>query len=178
MNCVSNVTLPFYATINVPEGFQYNDENQLSVAVSTDDLNIYVVQESFITSDLLNPCTNEKIPNVTVYIGELRMGGTIAFRMALNALVSSYNFMLGSQTNVNGEGWSSTDGYVQIKVVDNGVLKDYIVLGYADPENPKPIPTKDDVSVVLESYNVIEHNVGNEIILELTGEISFIVDMA
>lgn len=176
MNCVNNITLPFYATINVPEGFQYNDENQLSVAVSTDDLNIYVAQESFITSDLIDPCTNEKIPNVTVYLEEIRMGGTVPFRMALNALVSSYNFMLGSQTNVNNDGWSSTDGFVQIKVVDNGVLKDYIVLGYVDPENPKPIPTNDDISVVLKSYSVIEHTIGDEIILELTGAFSFTVN--
>lgn len=173
MNCVDNVTLPFSATINVPEGFLYNDENQLSVAVSTDDLNIYVVEESFITNDIQNPCTGEPIEGVTVYIKEIRMGGILAYRMALNALVSSYNFMLGSQANVNNDGWSSVDGHVQIEAMDEGVLKDYVVLGYEDAQNPQPIPTREDISVVLESYDVIPHTIGDQIVLELTGEFSF-----
>jgi len=173
MNCIDSVTLPFNVTINVPEGFYYNDENQLSVAVSTDDLNIYVAEETFITSDIKNPCTEEFIPDVTVYIEEIRMSGSLAFRMALNALVSSYNFMLGSQSTVNDDGWSSGDGFVQIKVVDGGVLKDYIVLGYVNPQDPQPIPTREDISVVLDNYDVIEHTIGNEKVLELTGEFSF-----
>lgn len=173
MNCVDNVTLPFSATINVPEGFLYNDENQLSVAVSTDDLNIYVVEESFITNDIVNPCTGQTVKGIKVYINEIRMSGTLIFRMALNALVSSYNFMLGSQTNVNNDGWSSTDGRVQIKVADEGVMKDYIILGYEDVQNQDSIPTKEDISVVLESYNVIEHTIGDQTVLELAGEFSF-----
>lgn len=175
MNCIDNITLPFSITINVPEGFYYNDENQLSVAVSTDDLNIYVAEESFITNDIKNPCTGESISDVKVYLEEIRMSGSLAFRMALNALVSSYNFMLGSQSTVNGDGWSSADGFVQIKVVDEGVLKDYIIIGYANPQDPKPIPTREDISVVLDNYDVIEHTIGNEKVLELTGEFSFVL---
>lgn len=177
MNCVDNVTLPFSATINVPEGFLYNDENQLSVAVSTGDLNIYAVEESFITNNIENPCTGEPIEGVEVYIREIRMSGNLAYRMALNALISSYNFMLGSQSNVNSDGWSSVDGHVQIEVMDEGVLKDYIIIGYEDPQNPQPIPIREDISVVLESYDVIEHTIGDQTILELTGEFSFIVAM-
>lgn len=178
MNCIDNVTLPFSATINVPEGFFYNDENQLSVAVSTDDLNIYVVEESFITDDIVNPCTQTTVEGIKVYINEIRMSGTLMYRMALNALVSSYNFILGNQPNVNNDGWSSTDGMVQIKLVDQGETKDYIILGYEDVQNPKSIPTNEDISVVLESYDVIKHTIGNETILELTGEFSFIVNRA
>lgn len=173
MNCIDNITLPFSATINVPEGFLYNDENQLSVAISTNDLNIYVAEESFITNDVLNPCTQEPIEGVEVSIREIRMSGTLLYRMALNALVSSYNFLLGSQTNVNNDGWSSTDGRVKIEALDEGVLKDYIIIGYEDPQNPQSIPTIDDISVVLESYDVIPHTIGDQIVLELTGEFSF-----
>ncbi len=177
MNCVDNVALNFSSTINVPEGFFYNDENQLSVAVSTDDLNIYVAEESFSTDNIKNPCTGENVNGIIVYINEIRMGGTLFYRMALNALVSSYNFMLGSQTNVNDDGWSSTDGRVQIKATDAGVTKDYIVLGYVDAENPSSIPTKDDISVVLENYNVIERAIGDQTVLELTGQFSFKVTL-
>lgn len=175
MNCVDSVTLPFSITINVPDGFYYNDENQLSVAVSTDDLNIYVVEESFITDSIKNPCTGDFISGAKVYIQEIRMSGTLAFRMALNALVSSYNFMLGSQSAVNADGWSSADGFVKIKVVDEGVLKDYIVIGYVNQEDTTSILTREDITVMLNNYSVIEHTIGNEKVLELTGEFSFLI---
>ena len=176
MNCVDSVTLPFSITINVPEGFYYNDESQLSVAVSTDDLNIYVVEESFSTNSIKNSCTGEVISGVKVYIQEIRMSGTLAFRMALNALVSSYNFMLGSQSTVNGDGWSSSDGFVKIKVEDEGVLKDYVVIGYIDQQETSSIPTREDITVMLNNYNVTEHKIGNEMVLDLTGEFSFLIN--
>lgn len=175
MNCVDSVTLPFSITINVPEGFYYNDESQLSVAVSTDDLNIYVVEKSFSTDSIKNSCTGEVISGVKVYIQEIRMSGTLAFRMGLNALVSSYNFMLGSQSTVNGDGWSCADGFVKIKVVDEGVLKDYVIIGYVNPGDTIPVPTREDITVMLNSYDVIEHIIGEERILELTGEFSFLI---
>lgn len=175
MNCVDSVTLPFSITINVPEGFYYNDESQLSVAVSTDDLNIYVVEESFSTDSIKNSCTGEFITGVKVYIQEIRMSGILAFRMGLNALVSSYNFMLGSQSTVNGDGWSSSDGFVNIKVEDEGVLKDYVVLGYVNKQDISSIPTREDITVMLNNYNVVEHTIGNEGVLEVTGTFSFLI---
>lgn len=175
MNCVDSVTFPFSITINVPKGFYYNDENQLSVAVSTDDLNIYVIDEYFSTDSIKNPCTGEFISGAKVYIQEIRMSGTLAFRMALNALVSSYNFMLGSQSTVNGDGWSSSDGFVKIKVVDEGVLKDYVIIGYVNQKDTKSVPTIENITVMLNNYDVIEHTIGTERILELTGEFSFLI---
>lgn len=177
MNCLDGVTIPFSTMITIPEGFLYSDKSQLSVAVSTSDLNIYVVEDSFITDELVNPCTSEPVPGITIYVKEIRMGGVMAFRVALNALVGSYNFMLGDNPLVNGEGWSSSDGFVQIKADDGGVLKDYIVIGYLDPENPDSMPTKDDIVVVLESYNVQKHTIGEETVLELKGTFSFKVQM-
>lgn len=177
MNCVNNVTFPFSSIITIPEGFLYNNENQLSVAISTDNLNIYAAEESFITNDIENPCTGEPITDAQVYVKEIRLTGTIIYRMALNALISSYNFMIGSElANVNDEGWSSTDGFAPIEVVDDGVVKDYIVIGYVNPQDPDNIPTEEDISVVLENYDVVEYTIGNQIVLELTGEFSFIVN--
>lgn len=174
MSCINSTKLPFSATVNVPKGFYYNDENQLSFAVSTDDLNLYVVEEYFMTSDLKNPCTEENIQEVKVTVKEVRMGGTLVYRLALNALVSSYNFMLGTQTNVNGDGWSSADGYIPMEVMEGLEKKEYVIVGYLDPSNPVA-PTIDDVTVVLESFKVIEHNMIEGKILEVAGEVSFTV---
>lgn len=172
MGCINNIKLPFSATVNVPKGFYYNDENQLSFAVSTDDLNLYVVEEFFMTNELINPCTQENIQDVKVTVKEVRMGGTLAYRVALNALISSYNFMLGTQSNVNDDGWSSADGYIPMEIIEGLEKKEYVVVGYLDPANPI-IPTKEDVIVILESFNVIEHDLTEGKILEITGEVSF-----
>ncbi|MGL4913779.1 MAG: hypothetical protein ACRC3Y_15260, partial [Romboutsia sp.] len=151
MSCINSARLKFASTINVAEGFYYNNENQLSFAVSTDDLNLYVVEEQFRTNDLKNPCTGENINDLLVTVKEVRISGTLFYRLALNALVSSYNFILGSQTNVNDDGWSSDDGYVFIKSIEELNQVDYIVVGYLDPTNPI-MPTREDITVVLENY--------------------------
>ena len=88
MNCVNNVTFPFSSIITVPEGFLYNNENKSSVAVSTDNLNIYAAEESFITNDIWNPCTGEPITDAQVYAQEIRLIRTKVYTMAWNTLIS------------------------------------------------------------------------------------------
>ena len=83
--------------------------------------------------------------------------------------------MLGSQSTVNGDGWSSSDGFVNIKVEDEGVLKDYVVLGYVNKQDISSIPTRENITVMLNNYNVVEHTIGNEGVLEVTGTFSFLI---
>ena len=71
---------------------------------------------------------------------------------------------------------SSSDGFVKIKVEDEGVLKDYVVIGYIDQQETSSIPTREDITVMLNNYNVTEHKIGNEMVLDLTGEFSFLIN--
>lgn len=173
MNYINNTTFPFSTIIEVPDSFQYNTDNQLSVAVSTDSLNIYVVRKSFMTHTLTD-VSGQQV-EIPVYVDEIRMGGFLAYRIAIDALISSYNFMLGAQASVNNEGWSSGDGFVNIETLVDGVLENYAVIGYVDPQNPV-IPTNYDIIVVFENYNITPHTIGNRTILEISGEFSFMIN--
>lgn len=179
MGCINSTKLPFSSVINIPRGFHYpkyfyyNDDDKFSFAVSTENLNLYLVENSFPTDEVKNPCTDNIINGLEVIVKEVRMSGTLYYRLALNALDSSYNFLPVTQDNVNEDGWSSADGSIAIELIEGLTKQEYIVVGYLDPDETT-VPTREDVTVVIESFDV---QVIEEDIIKVTGEVSFIVKM-
>lgn len=175
MNCINNVTLPFAAIMELPEGFYYNDtQQQISIGIATDDLNIYVVQEEIITDNVIHPCTNEPMIGMTVYVNQIRMSGNLVYRVSVNALMSSYNFMVDAAI-AEDEGYVSSDGIIQIKVDDEGVMKDYMVLGYLNANEDKLPPTLDNINVILDNYSIVQNNIDGKSVLNIKGEFSFVL---
>lgn len=176
MNCINNISFPFETTIEVPEGFYFNDENQqISIAVSTSDLNIYVVEEKVKTDSILHPCTKEPMKDLEVYLSQVRLSGNLLYRVALNALLSSYNFVVDDNIVVP-ESFSSSDGSLQIKVEDeNGQIFDYVVIGYLNADASSAKPKKDDIHVILDNYNVNISKIFEKYFFTIKGEFSIIL---
>lgn len=158
----SNDILGFSTNINIPEGFYYNRENQFSVAVSNDYLNIYVAKAEIIPDGISN-----------IYTREIRLTGTLLYKVSINALISSYNYCCEA---VIDNGQSSRDQFLKIKSNQGGVARDYIVLGYLAECEQAPNLSNKNITTILKSINVIEEPFLDIGIVVIVGEFSFLLN--
>lgn len=165
----SHDILEFTTNINIPEGFYYNRNHQLSVAVSNNYLNIYV----------------DKIQNIpekisSIYTREIRLTGSLLYKVSLNALISSYNYCCEAVTcccePIIDNGQSSEDQFIKVESIYNGIQRDYIVLGYLAEGEKVPRLNNENIITILKDITVNEDQVENTRTLFITGKFSFLLN--
>ena len=137
----------FTATVMMPADFDYNRPTQISMSLSTENLTVYkeIVEHNIENRDRKKSTSkynryNQYKSNVKQCnnyivneIGEVRICGTLIYRIAINGIQSDSLIIdksIQDIVNVDGNVWSSGDGYIQVSDGCNS----YITMGYIPPD--------------------------------------------
>lgn len=173
ITCSDNVILDFSATYVVPATFDLEDATKFSIAVSTDGLNVYKDIIDYQAPSIIGPC-GETVTDVNVKLAQVKVSGVIVYRAAAHGIQTDPLVIpaeLQDRVNVNGDIWTSADGFVEVTDGEN----DYITLGFVLPdEDVNP----DLLNVTLRALEVgstyIEERSNNRVItLEGQFELSY-----
>lgn len=132
IKCTDSLVLPFSAMYIVPATFKLQDATQFSIAVSTDGLIVYKDVVDYPVSSIEGPC-DTTVQNVNVKLGQVKVSGAINYRAAGNGIQTDSLIIpeaLQGKVNVNGNIWSSADGFVE--VVDGG--NNYMTVAFILPD--------------------------------------------
>lgn len=176
IGCTDTLTLDFSATYVVPATFTSEEASQFSIAVSTDSLIVYkdiVDYEVPQDETIIGPC-GDVIENVVVKLGQVKVSGSIIYRVAANGIQSDTLIIpanLQDKVNVGGNIWSSADGFVD---VTDGV-NNFITVGFILPnEDVNPdLLTVTLKSLVLGSTYVEDRSNNKVITLEGQFELTY-----
>lgn len=176
IGCTDTLTLDFSATYVIPASFDLEEASQFSIAVSTDSLIVYkdiIDYEVPAEEVILGPC-GQPIENVIVRLGQVKVSGSIVYRVAANGIQSDPLIIpanLQDKVNVGENLWSSADGFVDVINGDNN----YITVGFILPTedvNPDLLNVKLN-SLVLGSTYIEERSNNRVITLEGQFELSY-----
>lgn len=132
IKCTDSLIIPFFAMYVVPATFELEDATLLSIAVSTDGLIVYKDVVDYPVASIDGPC-DTTVENVSVKLGQVKVSGTINYRVAGNGLKTDPLIIppaLKDKVNVDDNIWSSADGFVEVKDgTDN-----FMTVGFIKPD--------------------------------------------
>lgn len=176
IKCTNNLTLDFSATYVVPAYYGLVEASQFSIAVSTDSLIVYKeIVDYPVPADepVIGPCGGT-IENVVLKLGQIKVSGTIAFRVAANGIQSDQLEIaedLKNKVNVGNNIWSSADGFVDVVDGDNNYMTVAFIL--PNEEIDPSLLTVTLKSLVLGSTYIEERSNNKVITLEGQFELSY-----
>lgn len=131
IKCTDKLTLSFSGSYTVPAIYGDVKPDQFSIATSTDGLVVYKDIVEYPVTNMQGPC-DTIITNATVKLGQVKVSGVIFYRVAANGIQTDNLIIpaeLQNTVNVNGNIWSSTDGFVEVR--DN--INNYVTVGFVLP---------------------------------------------
>lgn len=128
LTCNKMAELDFSTTLTIPKEFEYIDGSKFSIAISKDNLMVYknIVEEIIPSADVI---CNKTISDLKLKLAQVNVSGYIYFRVAVDGLKSD-EFIINPSISQNvtiEPAWSSADGIVSIKDVDNN---NYMTIAY------------------------------------------------
>lgn len=132
IKCTDSLVIPFFAVYVVPAAFALDDATLLSIAVSTDGLIVYKDVVDYPVTSIEGPC-DTTVSNVNVKLGQVKVSGTINYRVAGNGLKTDPIIIpaaLQGKVNVDDNIWSSADGFVEVKDGTNN----FMTVGFIKPD--------------------------------------------
>lgn len=167
----NSVMIPFTATVMIPADFDYNCTTQIAMSLSTENLVVYKELVEYVA--VIRDCkreecdlTRNQICNgnnsckpivkqcnnyIITEIGEVRIGGILKYRIAVNGVQSDpliIDTSIKDIVNVDDDIWSSGDGYIGISDGCNS----YITIGYIPPDKDIDMIS---LKVCLKSLNLV-----------------------
>lgn len=136
IKCTESLVLPFSASYVIPAAFGFVDPTQFSIAVSTDNLIVYKeIVDYDVQPPVYGPCDMEVQGQVKAKLGQVKVSGTIIYRVAANGIQSDKLEIadeIKSIVNVGDNMWSSGDGFVDVVDGENN----YMTVGFILPDEP------------------------------------------